>query len=57
MPNFAAITIFRVALASLVVSLAWSRSPRYHAAALAVLWVAVIFITVPFALRIAEAAA
>jgi hypothetical protein len=56
-PNLVAITIVRVAMLLLIVSLAWSQSPKYHAAALAALWISILGVTARLAFRIVEAAA
>ena len=44
-PNVLSLTLVRLTILALIASLAWSKNPRYHGAALGTLWLAMIGVT------------
>lgn len=51
-PNFVAIILVRVALAALILSLAWSKNARFHGVAIGVLWLTAGAIMIRLAFRL-----
>ena len=56
-PNFAVITAFRFAVLALMLSLAWSKSEKYHWGALGVLWITAVLLMVRLIFRLGGSAA